>query len=129
MLIACNVFNFVCKGQLATVNVNLISRIITQVRCTLLTMNLFDSDSPHAHIQRRERLSTRLFIILLVTTCVVLFIYTLFVTHTHAVTVNNPSSDLVAHLNDKYPMTLSCPCMQTSIPYSSFLSREVRYFE
>ncbi|CAF0850861.1 unnamed protein product [Adineta ricciae] len=112
-------------GQLATVSVNLMSRVITQVRYTLSTIKLFNSDSPHVHIQRREQLSTHLFIILFVIIYVLLFIYMLFVTHTRSVTENNPSSDLIAHLNDKYSMTLSCPCMQTSIPYSNFLSLEV----
>lgn len=120
-------FTVIYIGESAIVRVGIISRTVTKVRHLPSTINLFDSDSPHTHIQRRERLSTRLYIISLTITVAFLFIYMLFVQHTRAVTVNFPSSNHVAQLQDKYSMTLSCPCMQTSMPYSTFLSLKVRY--
>lgn len=99
------------------------------MRYLLLTLNLFDSDSPHQYIQRRERLSTRLYIVSLTIIITFLFIYMLFEEHTRTATVKFPSSNRIHQLQEKYPMTLSCPCEQTSMSYSTFLSLKVRNIE
>lgn len=105
--------------------VGLISRIVIQVQHFWTTVNLFNSESPHEHIQRHERRSTRVYMISLVILIAFLFIYMLFVENTRTVIMKSPSSNLVAQLQKKYPMTLSCPCVQTSMSYSTFLSLKV----
>ena len=103
------------------------SRIFIRVRIFLVKLNLFDSESPYEHILQRERLSTRFFIISLLIIVTFLFIYMLlFMENTRTLKVKSPSPDLIARLHEKYSMTLSCPCMQISMPYSTFLSVNVR---
>ena len=89
-------------------------------------MNLFDSESPHEHIRQHERLSTRLYISLLTISVTILFIYLLFVENIRTATVDFPSPNVVSQLHEKYSMELSCPCLQTSMSYSTFLSLKVR---
>lgn len=120
-------FPIISKDELTTVRVGIISRINNRVRHLISTMNIFDSDSPHEHVQHRERLSTRLYIISLVISVIFLFVYMLFVEHTRTVTVKLPSSKLVARLSEKYSTTLSCPCTQTSMSYFTFVSLKVSY--
>lgn len=98
---------------------------ISRVQQLILSMNLFDSDSPHEYVQYRERLATRLYVILLILITGFLFVYLLFEEHTRTKTVEFPSSNQLSQLQKKYPMTLSCPCMKTSITYSTFLTLEV----
>lgn len=124
-----SVFSIIYEDESTIVRTSITSRAVNQLQYFLSTLNVFDSDSPHAHIQRRERLSTRLYIILLVITTAILFVYLLFEEHTREATVNFPSPDLVGQLQEKYSMTLSCPCTQTSMIYSTFLSLEVRYMQ
>ena len=124
-----NVFTIIDEGESTIVRGSILSRIVNQMRHLLLTMNLFDSDSPDQHIQRRERLATRLYIISLTIIIVFLFVYILFIEHTRTATVRFPSSNLVAQLQKKYPVTLSCPCIQTSMSYFTFLSLKVRNIE
>ena len=124
-----NVLTIIDEGESAIVRGSIVCRLVNQMQDLLLTMNLFDSNSPHQYIQRRERLSTRLYINLLSITIGFLFVYMLFTEHTRTTTVRFPSSNLVAQLQKKYPMTISCPCIQTSMSYSTFLSLKVRNIE
>lgn len=122
-------FSITFEDQSTAVRVGIISRVMNQLRHLILTLNVFNSDSPHEHIQRRERLSTRLYIISLVITVVFLFIYMMFVGYTRAEAVKLPSPNHIIQLNEKYSTTLSCPCFKTSMPYSTFLSLKVSNIE
>lgn len=122
-------FTIIHEGELAIVRAGILRRIVNQIRHLLLTINLFDSDSPDHHIQRREHLTTRLYIVLLTIIVAFLFFYMLIIENIRTATVRFPSSNLVAQLQKIYPMTLSCPCIQTSISYSTFVSLKVRNIE
>ena len=104
------------------------SNRIHRLKRLLIKLNLFNSQSPHAHIQKRERLATYLYLVLFVIIIIIITIYLLFVGHTRTVTVAWPSSHLVSALQQKYSTALSCPCTQTALPYSIFVSLKVERY-
>ena len=85
-------------------------------------LNLFNTYSTDARQIRKEILSTRIYIALLPTILIILFIYSAQTELYYTVKVNNPSLDTYERLLNAYPNTLSCPCSELSIPYSSFVT-------
>ena len=90
----------------------------------LKNLNLFPSAPPSEdqYVLRTQRISTRLFLLLLVQSLIVLLIYTATVTVLKTFIVSNPSLDQYKQLYAQYPSTLACPCRQASIQYKSFVS-------
>ena len=86
-------------------------------------LNFFRSFPPSTdqHVLRAQRISTRIFILLLILAAVILAIYTYAVTIIENITVQLPSLSQYRDLNEKYSQTLSCPCTEVSIGYKSFL--------
>ena len=89
----------------------------------LKNLNLFPSTPPSddPYVLRTQRISTRLFLVLLVQSLIVLLIYTATVTVMKTFTVPNPSLDQYKQLYARYPSTLACPCRQVSIQYKTFV--------
>lgn len=69
-----------------------------------------------------ERLSTRLFFLFLFITIIILFVYTIITPNILRQTIPQPSQTLYENLFTLYSDSLQCPCSQTSITYSSFIS-------
>ncbi|CAF4517793.1 unnamed protein product [Rotaria socialis] len=99
--------------------------IVFNAKRYLRAINLFDSQSPHVHIVQRERLSTRVYVVLLVSATICLTIYLFFVENQHIATMKLTSSADVTQFYEKYTTGLSCPCKQASIQYSMFVSLKV----
>ncbi|CAF3672222.1 unnamed protein product [Rotaria socialis] len=99
--------------------------IVFNAKRYLRTINLFDSQSPHVHIAQRERLSTRVYVVLLVSATICLTIYLFFVENQHIATMKLTSSADVTQFYEKYTTDLSCPCKHASIQYSMFVSLKV----
>lgn len=87
----------------------------------LSTFNLFRTESSTALTQRRERISTYLYIILLTTFITLLIFYTGFVERSKHDTMVTPSLSEYDRLQNIYSDTLQCPCSKTSIPYNAFI--------
>ena len=86
--------------------------------------NIFSS-SVEPHLTRAQIFATRIYIFfLLLFMIIALLYYGPFSRESKAITYENPSMDLVDHLNQKNLSDLSCPCSKVAIPYSKFLSIE-----
>ena len=86
-------------------------------------LNLFPSIPPSTNEfdLRNERISTRLFIVLLILLLSILLGYT---SLTHVIKtkdVSVPTLSQYVYLYSKYPQTLTCPCTKISIEYGRFL--------
>ncbi|CAF3129137.1 unnamed protein product [Rotaria sp. Silwood2] len=87
-------------------------------------LNLFDdltsrSDAFH---HRMAIISTRIYLVLLTLAVLILIIYVEPDGQTQVFTVQNPSLTIYEILKKKDVNTLSCPCSQVTIPYTTFVS-------
>ena len=96
--------------------------LMQTAREKFMVLNLYNTKSSDPVIVRREILSTRLFILLLVVSVVILTGYTLLSEQNRIETIKQPSLSLYKNLQKNYPETLQCPCEKVSISYRNFLS-------
>ena len=89
----------------------------------LRNLNLFASAPPSTDAAnlRNERISTRLFILLLTVLMSILIGYTSLVTITKTASIDAPSLTSYRNLYSRYSQTLTCPCKRVSITYEQFL--------
>ena len=105
-------------------NINERLRILRQQsKLFFQNLNLFPSIPPSIdeHELRNQRISTRLFIFLLVLLLTILLLYTSLINVTQTVNVNAPTITQYSQLYSKYPQTLTCPCTKISINYDKIL--------
>lgn len=95
----------------------------------LASLNLFDSESKDPSIEHVERLSTRIYIVLLSITFIILLTYTTIVEQTSTITVKSPTQKHIEHLFDQYPESIHCPCTNVAIPYDTFTQMDVIYHQ
>ena len=90
---------------------------------TVIELNLFRSIPPlqDAKVLRRNRSTTRVYLISLIITSFTILIYTSLKEDTVTVTVNSPSTSSYTRLYIQYPTTLKCPCNQIANKYSKFI--------
>ena len=99
------------------------------MRTIIIELNLFTT---HSHDQlrvHRERITTWLFIILLVISLCILTSYTGLATFTIVKTVQSPTQEQYENLLREYPTTLQCPCTVISIPYEDFVEISPTYHQ
>jgi hypothetical protein len=89
----------------------------------LANLNLFPSTPPSTDQRelRTQRISTRIFILLLVLSLSILLIYTSAVNVTKTITIPAPDFNQYKQLYHQYQQSLMCPCKQVSISYHKFL--------
>ena len=92
----------------------------SRARHWLLDLNLFTSGSNDTEILQEERWSTRLYLILMLVSLLVLVSYTALGARIVNETVENPSHTVFEKLQQTYSRTLKCPCSQISIEYQAF---------
>ena len=98
----------------------------------VLEANLFKKESSISTedtIEQTARYSTRIYIILLTASMIVIALFNGFKEVTVYRVVAAPSSTLFQQLHALYPNTLSCPCERISVPYSTILSVEPTYHQ
>ncbi|CAF4276946.1 unnamed protein product, partial [Adineta steineri] len=85
--------------------------------------NLFPSTPPSTdeHQLRNQRISTRIFIILLTLSLTVLILYTSLINVTKTTDINSPTIIQYSQLYSTYPQTLTCACTQVSVNYDKFI--------
>ena len=103
--------------------------LFTEVRRTLIELNLFKSGLNEGDVVRQERWSTRLYITLMMISLLVLVIYVALGIRTVHVTVHEPSSELFETLQLKYSETLKCPCSQIAVKYDRFIQVQPTYHQ
>lgn len=89
----------------------------------MIELNLFKSIPPSQdqNIIRQQHYSTRVYFILLIISLSILILFTSFTIQTITITSNMPTSSEFIDLYGKYPMTLNCPCNQTTIQYKQLI--------
>ena len=102
---------------------------LQRIQRSLHELNLFESGLNDVQAVRRERYSTRLYLIFLVVALVVLVIYIGFCINTIHVTVENPALITYEALLLQYPKTLKCPCTQIAVKYGSFFQIKPVYHQ
>ena len=73
----------------------------------------------------RQKLATRFYMIIFCLAMIIILIFTSFQIQNYTVTISSPSESEFELLNVQYLSTISCPCSQIAIPYSTFLSVKV----
>ncbi len=91
----------------------------------MVDLNLFASIPPSndPNIIRRNRHTTRVYFILLITAFFILILYTSLRQVTNTVIVKSPSVLEYTELSLQYPLTLRCPCSRIAIKYNQFISQ------
>ncbi|CAF1526169.1 unnamed protein product [Adineta ricciae] len=93
--------------------------------------NLFPSIPPttNDHELRNQKISTKLFVMLLILIVTILLLYTSLANITKTVVVEKPTVETYLNLYSKYPQTLSCPCSTISINYGDILSIQYSFHQ
>ena len=97
----------------------------------LRTFNLFGSSltENNEYEIRNERISTRIFIIMLIVCILIIIIYTGQLNILHIKEVTNPSYDLFQSLSLRYPQTLRCPCKNIAILHKFFIHFDPQFHQ
>lgn len=88
---------------------------------SISTLNLFQSRFADEEDLSHQRVTTRVFILLMLIAVIVSGAYIFFSIETQVITISNPSLEIYHQLYGNYSSTLSCPCTQMFIPYKKFL--------
>jgi hypothetical protein len=105
-----------------------IIRFIKQCWHHLLALNIYQASVVLSDIKQKQW-ATRICLFLLLIGVAILTIYSSVTSHSHSVTVHNPSRNQFEYLYEKYPLTLSCPCTHLSTPYSTIIHIQPRYHQ
>ncbi|CAF0768516.1 unnamed protein product [Adineta steineri] len=92
-----------------------------KVKAYIIKFNLFNNRSQDERQIRQGRLTTRLYLIFLVSTLIVLIVHTSFSMQTISTTIISPSQEQYKQLERQYSNTLQCPCTVVAIPYKEFI--------
>ncbi|CAF0897908.1 unnamed protein product [Adineta steineri] len=97
--------------------------LFVRIKIFLLNLNLFsDPDENSEWYLYGQRLSTRFFIISIIIAFSILILYASTYSVTKTIIINKPSIGVYLTLQDKYPQTLTCPCLSTTTEHSQFIS-------
>jgi hypothetical protein len=106
--------------------------LLQLIKRKMIELNLFESIPPSQdeNIIRQQHYSTRVYLILLFISLSILILFTSLRIQTITVTTKMPTLAQFTDLYDKYPLTLNCPCNQTTMKYNQFiLSIKPQYHE
>ncbi|CAF3911623.1 unnamed protein product [Adineta steineri] len=97
--------------------------ILYKLKYYLSTFNFFPSVPPTTdeHQLRNQRISTRLFIFVLIILLFILLLYTSLINITETVNIKSPSIKDYKQLYNSHSQTLTCECTQISINYEKFI--------
>ena len=95
----------------------------------LLELNIFKNHGSNETQVRYQRISTRLYIVLIVISLAILAFYLSLTTKIYRGTVRNPTESQYTRLQEIYPNSLSCPCTVISMNYSTFIIVEPHYHQ
>ncbi|CAF1091727.1 unnamed protein product [Adineta steineri] len=116
-------YTSITQSQGMPANTKSASELYYKATFLFLNLNLFPSVPPaiNEHQLRTQRISTRLFISLLIISLSILLLYTSLINITETVNVKAPSIIKYEELYNSYSETLTCECTQISINYEKFI--------
>ncbi|UJR11653.1 hypothetical protein I4U23_015834 [Adineta vaga] len=102
---------------------------VRQIKQWTNELNLFELETIRSEFfdRRKAIIGTRIYITLLPIFLTILFLYSALQGQNRTVTVQNPSELEFQTLLQQYPNTLSCPCLQMTIPYELFVEITLEY--
>ena len=98
----------------------------------LRQLNIFSSDDPTGddeRIIRSQLISSRVFIILMIMSVIILTIYSSQVEQIKTVTIQNPSIEQFKSFYQRHSETLICPCKKIDIPQQTFLTLQPKFHQ
>ena len=98
------------------------SNIWAKLGHNLVTFNVFDSGSTQIEIVRRQRFSTRFYVLFLSVSILIIIIYTSLSIEMVSETVFTPSPAQYEKLSNSHFVTFQCPCTQISIRHEEFMT-------
>jgi hypothetical protein len=98
--------------------------LCNRARRAIIDLNLFDIRSTDPILIHRERMTTRLFLILFAISIFILLLYTTLSVQTKTVSIQQPSMNTFVKLQQKFANSLQCPCAHISIPYGSIVQAQ-----
>jgi len=94
----------------------------TYLKNKIQALNLFeDIEKIEEEDSKNQRISTWVFLILLVLSIISLLVYASVTSVTETVVIQQPQITVYKDLQSKYPNTLVCPCQQILTEYSTFI--------
>jgi hypothetical protein len=103
--------------------------IKTKLKKILIELNIFKHHGSNEHHLHYQRIATRLYILILVISLIILNFYSLLIKEIHNGTVLNPTESEYNRLEQIYSDSLSCPCTSISMNYSTFINIEPQYHQ
>ena len=101
--------------------------------CTLgkkiATFNIFDTETNDDDEQRKQVISTRVYLFLLTSLLIVFILFTSLSYHSNIITMPTPTLRQYEQLAQSFSSSLQCPCKSISIPYEKFISINPVYHE
>ena len=98
-----------------------------------LELNLLESEASWDDLHRRrdEIIDTRIYLLVLTFSVMILIVYTTIIGQTQTYTIRYPSQSSFEQLvsNSRYSPTLDCPCQNISILYNSLISISTHYHQ
>jgi hypothetical protein len=103
--------------------------IYTSLKTKSRTFNLFE-DIEHTEDEdlKNQRISTWIFLILLVLSIFAILVYASLTSVTKTIVIQQPTVAVYTDLQTKYPNTLICPCQQVLNAYSTFVTSFIPKF-
>ncbi len=100
-----------------------ILQLVSKLKHYVVKFNIFPSVPPSIdqYELRTQRISTKLFILLLTASLTILLLYTSLIRVTKTINVETPSFARYEQLYSTYSPTLTCPCTKISLNYDKFL--------
>lgn len=103
--------------------------IFLKLKQFIIQLNLFNDHSGDPLRIRRNRIASRLYILLSIGTISVLITYTSIPIQTISKNTPPPSQEQYKNLQTQYPDTLRCPCSVVSIPHKEFIEVTPTYHQ
>ena len=103
--------------------------LVTSLKALISSLNFYDSRSGDTNIERVERISTQIYIVLMAIGLTILLIHTSIAEETSTITIRSPSQTTIERLFEEYPESLNCPCTNIAIPYDTFVQVNVTYHQ
>lgn len=101
----------------------------TLLKRTLIELNLFQVYPSDDRSVRHQRAATRLYILIILSVCTILVLYSSLSVETYQETVGTPTEFQFNDLRLLHSTSLQCACSSVSIPYHVFLTIEPHYHQ
>ncbi|CAF4268451.1 unnamed protein product, partial [Adineta steineri] len=104
-------------------------QFIVLIRKIIIELNIFEHYPNTDRQIRFQRYGTRLYIFLLFNSLAVLITLTFLKSSIQSKTILHPTQSQFIQLQQDYPQTLSCPCTEISMNYSTFITIQPHYHQ